>query len=164
MKFPLAFAAALAIAAVLPGCATTTPAPSRAAAAPAASPECKAPPNELVTKDLEPGAGEPVRFRAAVLVGYTGWLYDGCAKDLKGAEFDSSRGRATPFGFVVGAGHVIRGWDEGLIGMRAGGKRLLVIPANKAYGPGGAPPKIPPNATLVFEVELLRILQQGSSQ
>ncbi len=144
------FAASLA----LVGCAGETPKPAPVA--------CKAAPTELQTKDLEPGTGDTVRFRSAILVSYTGWLYDGCAKDLKGAEFDSSQGHPTPFGFIVGAGRVIRGWDEGVIGMKEGGKRLLVIPADKAYGVAGAPPKIPPNAPLVFEVQVVKILQQPS--
>ncbi len=144
----IVFAAALAF-----GCATEEkPKPAPVA--------CKPAPAELQTRDLEPGTGDTARFRSAVLVNYTGWLYDGCAPDLKGAKFDSSEGRATPFGFIVGAGRVIRGWDEGLIGMKEGGKRLLIIPANKAYGLAGSPPKIPPNAPLVFEVTLAKIIQQ----
>ncbi len=161
MKFlsVLAFASV----AVLSACATASESPPAAVAA-AAKHDCKPPPHELVVKDLEPGKGDPARFRTAVLVGYTGWLYDGCAKDLKGAEFDSSRGRATPFGFMVGVGRVIRGWDEGVIGMKEGGKRLLVIPSDKGYGLTGSPPKIPPNAALVFEVELVKILAQPPAQ
>jgi len=147
----IVFAASLA----LFGCAEEKPKPAPVVA-------CKPAPTELETKDLEPGTGDAVRFRSAVLVSYTGWLYDGCAKDLKGTEFDSSAGRATPFGFIVGAGRVIRGWDEGVIGMKEGGKRLLVIPPDKAYGAAGAAPKIPPGATLVFEVQVVKILQQPS--
>jgi FKBP-type peptidyl-prolyl cis-trans isomerase FkpA len=105
-----------------------------------------------------PGEGELVQFRTAALVGYTGWLYDGCAKDLKGEQFDTSDGRVTPFGLVVGAGKVIKGWDEGLVGMKTGGKRLLVIPPDKAYGDKSPTPKIPPNSTLVFEVSIIKIL------
>ena len=113
----------------------------------------KAPPKEIVVKDTEPGTGRAVKFRTAVLVGYTGWLYDGCAPDFKGAQFDSSVGRAAPFGFMVGAGRVIKGWDEGLIGMKEkGSTRVLIIPPDKAYGAEGRPGKIPPNATLVFEI------------
>lgn len=114
----------------------------------------KAPPKEIVVKDTEPGTGREVKYRTAVLVGYTGWLYDGCAPDFKGAQFDTSVGRAAPFGFMVGAGRVIKGWDEGLIGMKEkGSTRLLIIPPDKAYGPQGAGGgKIPPNATLVFEI------------
>ena len=92
----------------------------------------------------------------AVLVGYTGWVYDGCKPDLKGEQFDSSEGRRTPFGLMIGAGRVIKGWDEGLVGMREGGKRLLVIPPDKAYGERSPTPKIPPNSTLVFEVNLVK--------
>ena len=136
-------------------------APAAAQDKPAAKAGCKPPPKELVKRDLEKGTGQEVRFRSAVLVHYTGWLYDGCAADLKGAQFDSSEGRATPFGFIVGAGRVIKGWDEGLIGMKEKGKRLLVIPADKAYGEremGGG--KIPANSTLVFEVDLHQIVFQ----
>jgi len=137
------------------GCATEEkPAPTPAAAT------CKPAPSELLTQDQQPGSGDGVRFRSAVLVEYTGWLYDGCKPDLKGAQFDTSQGRGAPFGLIVGAGRVIKGWDEGLIGMKEGGKRLLVIPADKAYGAKGVPGTIPPNATLVFEVQLVKILQQ----
>ena len=157
-----------AIASLSFGCATAqspapkdSPAPApapAAAAAPAAKAGCEPPPKELVVKDLEKGKGDPVQFRTAVLVGYTGWVYDGCAKDFKGEKFDSSEGRPTPFGFMVGAGRVIKGWDEGLIGMQKGGKRLLIIPAEKAYGTRSPSPKIPANSTLVFEVSLVEIV------
>jgi len=120
---------------------------------------CAVPPSDLVTRDLVPGTGDTARFRSAVLVNYTGWLYDGCKTDLKGAEFDTSVGRPTPFGFIVGAGRVIRGWDRGVIGMKEGGKRLLVIPASLAYGERGVG-KIPPNSVLVFEVTLEKIVAQ----
>ena len=121
---------------------------------------CKPAPSELLTQEIQPGTGDTVRFRSAVWVEYTGWLYDGCARDLKGKQFDTSQGRSTPFGVIVGAGRVIKGWDEGLIGIKEGGKRLLVIPADKAYGAKGVPGAIPPNATLVFEVQVTKILQQ----
>ena len=117
---------------------------------------CTPPPKELVVKDLEKGKGDPVATRTPVLVGYTGWVYDPCAKDFKGEKFDSSEGRPTPFGFMVGAGRVIKGWDEGLIGMQEGGKRLLIIPPDKAYGERSPSPKIPANSTLVFEVNLVQ--------
>ncbi len=147
----LAFAAVLvAVSALGSACAQTPVAP--------AAPACAPPPKDLVMKDVEPGQGDAVAFRSAILVHYTGWLYDGCAQDLKGAQFDTSKGRVTPFGFIVGAGRVIKGWDEGVLGMKVGGKRTLVIPADKAYGAGGAGGgRIPPNATLVFDVELVAI-------
>jgi FKBP-type peptidyl-prolyl cis-trans isomerase FkpA len=117
---------------------------------------CEPAPKELVVKDLEPGKGRVVGFRTAVLVVYTGWLYDPCAPDHKGVEFDSNSGQRVPLGFMVGAGRVIKGWEEGLIGMVEGGKRQLVIPPDKAYGERSVG-KIPPNATLVFDVNLVQI-------
>ena len=146
----------------LGACATqnTTTAPAAAATREAPKAACAPPPRELVKKDLDPGSGDSARFRSAVIVSYTGWLYDGCKPDLKGEQFDTSVGRATPFGFLVGAGRVIKGWDEGLVGMKEHGRRLLVIPPDKAYGERAVGPVIKPNSTLVFEVELLRILQQ----
>ena len=143
----------LAAAFVAAGCATAA---DKAAAAPKT--DCAPPPKELVTRDLSKGKGEVIQFRTAVLVGYTGWLYDECARDHKGEKFDSSEGRPTPFGLVVGAGRVIKGWDEGLIGMQKGGKRLLVIPPDKAYGARSPSPKVPPNSTLVFEVEVFEVI------
>ena len=91
-----------------------------------------------------------------VTVNYTGWLYAPTQPEQKGQQFDSSIGRA-PFMFVVGAGRVIQGWDRGVPGMRVGGLRRLVIPPDLAYGAQGSPPSIPPNATLVFDVELLAV-------
>ena len=147
------------VAALAVGCATAQDTKPAGKAAEAAKAECTPAPKELTVKDLAKGSGDPVQFRSAILVGYTGWLYDPCAKDHKGAEFDSSKSRPTPFGFMVGAGRVIKGWDEGLIGMQNGGKRLLVIPPEKAYGAADKP-KIPANSTLVFEVELFDIISQ----
>jgi FKBP-type peptidyl-prolyl cis-trans isomerase len=129
----------------------------------AAPAKCATPPTELVIKEVAPGKGEATAaFRSAVLVQYTGWLYDGCAKDFKGEKFDTSEGRTTPFGFLVGTGKVIKGWDEGVLGMKVGQKRMLIIPPDKAYGErsvGGG--KIPAGSTLVFDVEVVALPQPG---
>jgi FKBP-type peptidyl-prolyl cis-trans isomerase len=118
----------------------------------------KEPPKELVVLETLVGTGPEVVVRTPVLVSYTGWVYSPCAPGNKGVMFDTSDGRAMPFGFMVGAGRVIKGWDEGLIGMKKGGKRTLIIPPEKAYGEKGAGDKIGPNATLVFDVELQQII------
>ena len=131
----------------------------RSAAGPATAAACQPAPTTLVTRDLEPGSGDPIAARWAILVNYTGWLYDGCAKDLKGKQFDTSIGRETPFGFMLGAGRVVKGWEEGLVGMRDGGKRLLVLPPDMAYGDKPSPDgSVPANATLVFEVTLVKVV------
>ena len=109
-------------------------------------------------RDLAPGEGKTIGPRSGALVWYTGWVYDGCKPDLKGAQFDSNRDGKVPFSLLVGTGKVIKGWDEGLLGMKEKGKRLLIIPPEKAYGArevaGG---KIPANSTLVFEVEVIQV-------
>jgi FKBP-type peptidyl-prolyl cis-trans isomerase len=92
-----------------------------------------------------------------ITVNYTGWLYDPTRPDNKGQQFDTSAGRQ-PFSFVPGAGQVIRGWDQGVVGMKVGGLRRLTIPPDLAYGSTGAGGVIPPNATLVFDIELLDAL------
>ena len=136
-------------------CAQTGTTPP-AAAAPAAAPAVV---TELVKKDIVEGTGKTAETGKAVLVHYTGWLYDPAAPGMKGAKFDSSEGRSTPFGFVIGARRVIKGWDEGVPGMKEGGKRTLIIPPALAYGEKGAGGgKIPPNATLLFEVELIKLV------
>jgi FKBP-type peptidyl-prolyl cis-trans isomerase FkpA len=91
------------------------------------------------------------------LVHYTGWLYDASKPDGKGAQFDSSRTRVAPFSFIVGVGKVIKGWDQGVIGMRVGGKRTLLIPAHLAYGER-ARPNIPANSNLLFDIEIINII------
>ena len=107
--------------------------------------------------ELLPGPGAAVANGQKAVVHYTGWLYEATAPDKKGKEFDSSRNSGQPFGFVVGGGQVIKGWDQGVLGMKVGGKRRLVIPADLGYGDAGAGGVIPPGATLVFDVELVAI-------
>ena len=107
--------------------------------------------------DLTPGTGAEIMAKQTALVHYTGWLYDPAAPENKGKQFDSSAG-GEPFEFPVGEGRVITGWDEGVVGMKVGGKRRLVIPPDMGYGARGAGGGIiPPNATLVFDVELVEI-------
>ncbi|HMA30470.1 MAG TPA: FKBP-type peptidyl-prolyl cis-trans isomerase [Casimicrobiaceae bacterium] len=113
--------------------------------------------NELQKIDVKQGTGDEAVAGKAVSVHYTGWLYDSSKPDSHGARFDSSRDRGTPFSFALGAGRVIRGWDEGVAGMQVGGQRTLVIPARLGYGERGAGGIIPPNATLIFDVELLGV-------
>ncbi len=154
----------LAMVAALAACGSAPPAPPAPPPAPAplaiAPANCAPAPSELVVKELAPGEGPSLGFKSAANMWYTGWLYDGCKADFKGKPFDSNIGKM-PLPLMVGVGKVIKGWDEGLVGMRAKGKRLLIIPPNKAYGsreaPGGA---IPPNSTLVFEVEVMNIVAQ----
>lgn len=111
----------------------------------------------LKFKELKSGDGAEVKAGSQVSVHYTGWLYDGSSTDLKGKEIDSSRTRNQPFVFRAGASQVIPGWDKGVLGMRVGGTRQLIIPAKDGYGERGAGSVIPPNATLVFEIELVEI-------
>ena len=112
---------------------------------------------ELIKKDDVTGSGNEAAAGRRVTVHYTGWLYNEGAADHKGRKFDSSRDRGEPFEFRLGKGEVIRGWDEGVAGMKVGGRRTLTIPPDYGYGAGGSPPVIPPNATLVFDVELLDV-------
>ncbi|KPF61465.1 peptidylprolyl isomerase [beta proteobacterium AAP51] len=112
-------------------------------------------PSGLQIDDLSVGTGEEARAGQRVRVHYTGWLYDPTADKSRGKKFDSSKDRGQPFAFELGAGMVIRGWDEGVQGMKVGGTRVLTIPAELGYGARGAGGVIPPNATLVFEVDLL---------
>jgi FKBP-type peptidyl-prolyl cis-trans isomerase FkpA len=114
---------------------------------------------ELQRIDVAVGEGTPAAAGDEVSVHYTGWLYDENAPDKRGTQFDSSRDRGEPFVFPLGAGRVIRGWDEGVAGMRVGGKRELHVPAWLGYGAEGAGRVIPPGASLVFEVELLDVRQ-----
>jgi FKBP-type peptidyl-prolyl cis-trans isomerase FkpA len=109
---------------------------------------------KLIIEDLVVGTGESAASGKKVTVHYTGWLMEG---GKAGAKFDSSKDRRDPFVFSLGKGQVIKGWDEGVQGMKVGGKRKLTIPPAMGYGSHGAGSVIPPNSTLIFEVELLGV-------
>jgi FKBP-type peptidyl-prolyl cis-trans isomerase FkpA len=111
----------------------------------------------LIKTDIKVGAGEEAVPGKTVNVHYTGWLFDKSAPDNKGKKFDSSRDRPGHFTFPLGAGRVIQGWDQGVQGMKVGGQRTLIIPSSLGYGTRGAGNVIPPNATLVFDVELMGV-------
>jgi len=146
--------------AVLLGCALPAAAQeSTVAPAPVAPIE-----EPLVVTDLVAGVGNEALPHMVVVVHYTGWLYDVQAKDHRGRQFDSSRERGQPFSFPLGAGHVIKGWDLGVVGMRIGGTRRLIIPPSLAYGGRNiGNGLIPPDSTLMFDVELLAIEQVSSA-
>ncbi len=111
-------------------------------------------PSGLKYTDTNVGTGDEATRGKRVTVHYTGWLYN---NGEKGKKFDSSVDRGEPFAFNLGAGQVIPGWEQGVAGMKVGGKRTLIIPANLGYGARGAGGAIPPNATLMFDVELLKV-------
>ena len=111
----------------------------------------------LTMIDHKIGTGAEAVPGKTVAVHYTGWLFDAAAPETKGKKFDSSRDRGDPFSFPLGGGRVIAGWDQGVAGMKVGGQRTLTIPPELGYGARGAGGVIPPNATLVFDVELLGV-------
>jgi FKBP-type peptidyl-prolyl cis-trans isomerase FkpA len=112
---------------------------------------------QLIKQDAVLGTGPEASPGQTVTVHYTGWLYEESRSDHKGTKFDSSHERNEPFSFNLGAGEVIPGWDQGVAGMKVGGQRTLTIPPDMGYGARGAGGVIPPNATLVFDVELLGV-------
>lgn len=113
------------------------------------------PPTELVSTDIVVGDGKEALDGKSISVHYTGWLFDSSEERNRGVKFDSSRDRGLPFTFTIGRG-VIQGWSQGVVGMKMGGVRELIIPPDLAYGNRGAPGgTIPPNSTLVFEIELI---------
>jgi peptidylprolyl isomerase len=114
---------------------------------------------DLIKNDTQLGDGAEAQAGQTVIVHYSGWLYDEAAEDKKGRKFDSSLDRNEPFDFPLGGGRVIKGWDQGVAGMREGGQRTLVIPPEMGYGARGAGDVIPPNATLVFDVKLLKVIR-----
>ena len=141
----------LMLAAGLAAAQTPASAPAAAPAAPAA-PAVPAPQVKII--DNKVGTGPEAMIGQTVRVHYTGWLYKEMAPRQRTRQFDSSVGRE-PFEFLLGAGRVIKGWDQGVAGMKVGGKRTLIIPSELAYGKRGAGGMIPPDAELIFEVELL---------
>ncbi len=149
-ELPSRLPAILVAAALLAGCSPNT-------AAPSPTQESNVPTAQLQITELKPGAGAAIQAGQTAVVHYTGWLYAEDAPEHKGRKFDSSLDRNDPFSFPVGGGQVIQGWDQGVAGMQVGGQRRLVIPAELGYGARGAGGVIPPNATLVFDVELLGI-------
>ena len=128
-----------------------TPGPTAPDSPPAVTGETVTTPSGLKYIDIQPGTGDSPQPKATVTVNYTGWL------ESTGAKFDSSLDSGQPFTFPLGAGRVIKGWDEGVATMKVGGHRRLVIPPDLAYGAQGFPPTIPANSTLIFDVELLNI-------
>jgi len=141
----------LLIIAMTAACSGKSAAPSAGTAAPASAV------TSLQTVTLKDGTGAAVGGGQIAVVQYTGWLYEAGATDHKGKEFDSSRNARQAFKFPLGTGSVIKGWDQGVAGMKVGESRRLVIPPELAYGDSGAGGVIPPGATLVFDVELVGI-------
>ena len=113
--------------------------------------------DEFIKTDIKIGTGKEATAGKVVSVHYTGWLFDKSAVDNKGKKFDSSRDRPGNFTFPLGTGRVIKGWDQGVQGMKVGGQRTLIIPPSMGYGARGAGNIIPPNATLIFDVELMEV-------
>jgi peptidylprolyl isomerase len=129
----------------------TTPTSGPLSTEPTVNPPKTAPPKTLVVKDLIVGTGPEAKAGQSVTVNYVGVLYKG------GKQFDASWRRKEPFTFTLGNGSVIKGWDQGVAGMKVGGRRMLIIPSNLGYGPAGSGSSIPPNAALVFVVDLLGV-------
>ena len=148
---PAAAATPQAATATAPATNATQPAaPAPGPSSSVATPRPSAPSGELQIEDKTVGTGDEAVAGKNVTVHYTGWLTDG-------TKFDSSKDHGQPFTFQLGAGQVIKGWDQGVLGMKVGGTRKLTIPPSLGYGANGAGGTIPPNATLVFEVELLGV-------
>ena len=141
---------ALVLAVPSPLACSKVPEPAKNDFKPAEAPPEPPGPTELQIKDDVVGTGKEAKSGDTVRVHYTGTL-------MSGKKFDSSRDRGEPFEFKLGGGNVIKGWDEGVVGMKVGGKRTLTIPYGKAYGEAGSPPNIPPKAALKFDVELVEV-------
>lgn len=142
LRLAMALGGVVALSTVVPGCGGSPTSPSGTA--------------PFSQTDLRLGTGAEAVNGSVVSVNYTAWFFDASKLEQKGLEFDSSVGLTTPFSFTLGAGSVIAGWERGVVGMKVGGIRRLVIPPSLAYGPNRYD-RIPPNATLVFEVELVGV-------
>jgi peptidylprolyl isomerase len=142
--------ASILVTALASGCTTSpsTPVAAETTAAAAAAPAA----TTLQIKDIKVGTGASPKLGQTAVVHYTGWLYE---NGVKGKKFDSSVDRGQPFEFAIGQRKVIAGWDQGVASMKIGGKRTLIIPPNLGYGASGAGGLIPPNSTLIFDIELL---------
>ena len=151
---PLHYAALAIVLALFAACGGKQPAALRSATASSALAPAG---NVLEIGELRPGSGAAITAGQKAVVQYTGWLYESSAPDKKGKEFDSSRNSGHPFSFVIGAGEVIKGWDQGVLGMKVGERRRLTIPADLGYGDVGSGDVIPPGATLIFDVDLIAI-------
>lgn len=151
LLLPSALAAALAVAPAVADDVKPTPAPE---AAKKSESKMRSTPSGLQYEDIKEGTGATPKAGQTCVMDYTGWLWENGAK---GKKFDSSVDRGTPFEFPLGQSRVIKGWDEGVATMKVGGKRLLLIPPQLGYGSRGAGGVIPPNATLLFEVELIAV-------
>jgi FKBP-type peptidyl-prolyl cis-trans isomerase FkpA len=112
---------------------------------------------QLVSVDPKVGEGTEATWGRGVLVHYSGWIYDQKRSQNRGREFDSSRDRNEPLAFTIGSGEVIKGWEEGVNGMKVGGRRVITVPPQLAYGGEGLGELIPPNATLIFDIELIEV-------
>ena len=146
----------IAMLALLAACTGKSGAPPASAPTGAAPPPASAV-TALQSLTLKPGTGAAVGGGQIAVVEYTGWLYEASAADNKGKQFDSSRSSGRVFKFPLGTGSVIKGWDQGVAGMKIGESRRLIIPPDLAYGDNGAGGVIPPGATLVFDVDLVAI-------
>lgn len=154
-KSILALTTILSLSLFLSACGST--ASNDAKSVEATAPKTIASEPAFTKTDSVVGEGVIAEAGQTVSVHYTGWLFDANATDSRGEKFDSSVDRGQPFEFPLGAGRVIKGWDQGVAGMKVGGKRTLIIPSDMGYGARGAGAKIPPGATLLFDVELLAI-------
>ena len=155
LKNILALSASISMSLILSGCGSN--ANSDAKSVEVAAPKTMAAAPSFQKIDTTVGDGAVAEAGQTVSVHYTGWLYEAEAENNRGTKFDSSVDRGQPFEFPLGGGKVIKGWDQGVAGMQVGGKRTLIIPAEMGYGARGAGRTIPPNATLLFDVELLGI-------